>query len=174
VHFLCLRRRSSTVCSGLHTTPDSFRLSQCPLAASTPAPGPPHQFLQRHLLREQFGLIRVAPGLFRQQVWRQFRHRQLSLSGLPLPSLSTSRYPVRWYGPLRVLNIPATGRRIWVCTLPLIEEQANQSPLAAFLQHQDLVSVGRPRCRGTFSDSFWAAVSVALATSPRRPPPSCD
>jgi hypothetical protein len=34
-----LSRRCPTTCLGLHATPDSFRLSQRPLAATIPAPG---------------------------------------------------------------------------------------------------------------------------------------
>jgi len=78
------------------------------------------------LLREQSALSGLPRGFFGNRLGGNFGSGQNPL--LPRPSLSTSRYPVLWYEPLRVPYIPATGRRIWVCTLPLIEETGQSEP----------------------------------------------
>jgi len=174
VHFSCLRRHSSTVYWGLHTTPDSFRLSQCPLAASTPAPGPPHQFLQRHLLREQSALSGLPRGFFgnrlggnfgtvssrcRGFLYRHFQPRGILCTGMGLFAFVTSprqdgvfgyaRYPWLRNRPIRAPWPPSTSTRIL---------------------HQLVDRVAAAPLRIRFGRRFQAA----LATSPRRPPPSCD
>lgn len=117
---------------GLHATPDSFRLNQCPPAASAPAPGS-HTSHQNGTCPGDFSLIRVAPGLFRQQVWRQFQsrdflRRHFQPRGILCFGMGLSTFDY----------VPVAERRMWVCTLPLIERlvriplvMANQSPLVA-------------------------------------------
>jgi hypothetical protein len=55
---------------------------------------------------------------------------------------------------------------MWVCTLPLIEEQANQSPLAAFLQHQDLMSSESRVTTGPSQIRFGRPFAATLVASP--------
>lgn len=102
---------------GLHVTPDSFRLNQCPPAASAPAPGS-HTSHQNGTCSGDFSLIRVAPGHFRQQVWRQFQsrdflRRHFQPRGILCFGIGLSTFDY----------VPVAERRMWVCTLPLIERR---------------------------------------------------
>jgi len=89
------------------------------LHAST---GFPYQSLRRHLLRRRQPYP-SCPGAFSATGLATISTRRF-----PSPSLSTSRFPVLQYGPLHVRNIPVTGRRMWVCTLPLIDVRPIRAP----------------------------------------------
>jgi hypothetical protein len=89
------------------------------LHAST---GFPYQSLQRHLLPRR----RPDPSCL--GAFSATGLAAISARRLPLSSLSTSRFPALQYGPLHVSNIPVTGRRMWVCTLPLIDARPIRAP----------------------------------------------
>jgi hypothetical protein len=107
---------------GLHATPDSFRLNQCPPAASTPAPGS-HTSLCNGTRCEDVGLVRVAPGPFRRQVWQQFQPE-----GFPCRHFQPHGILRFSMGLFTLVTIPVTGRRMWVCTLPLIDVRPIRAP----------------------------------------------
>jgi len=69
----------------MHTTPDSSRLSQCPPAATTPAPGP-------HTSRLAALVHRRRPCPSRLGVFSAAGLATISVRRLPSPSSSTSRF----------------------------------------------------------------------------------
>jgi len=158
---------------GLHVTPDSFRLNQCPPAASAPAPGS-HTSHQNGTCPGDFSLVRVAPGLFRQQVWRQFQSRDIlrrhfQPHGILCFGIGLSTFDY----------VPVAERRMWVCTLPLIErgyEYRTSWPIRApwlpFLPHQAFTPLGRCVATGSFGGPLSATVCHDSRRFPgRRPPP---
>lgn len=148
------------MCSGLHTTPDSFRLSQCPPAASTPAPGSPYQPLTAALAARTISLSGLPRGLFGDRSGGNF-HGRLT-PPLPLPSLSTSRSPAHWYGPLRVRNIPATGRRDRGLHATPDCGTGQSEPPGRLPPAPGPCVIGSPCCHGTFVGSLRAAVSTTF------------
>lgn len=158
---------------GLHATPETFRLNQCPPAASAPAPGS-HTSHQNGTCPGDFSLVRVAPGLFRQQVWRQFQSRDIlrrhfQPRGILCFGIGLSTFDY----------VPVAERRMWVCTLPLIKRlvriplvMANQSPLAAIMLHQAFTPLGCRVATGSFGGPLSATVCHDSRRFPgRRPPP---
>jgi len=135
------------------------------LHAST---GFPYQSLQRHLSRRRQPCP-SCPGAFSATGLATISARRL-----PLSSLSTSRYPALQYGPLHVGNIPVTGRRMWVCTLPLIEMRPIRAPWPPSTSTR--ISYHSAPCvaTGPFRVRFGRPFSTTLVVVPGRPPPSHD